>query len=231
MKPSFCVFYFIFFIFSCGNHTPSNLSSLLTSPFQLLQEEKIDSTNFELFLRAFKKEQLLEVWAKDKTAERFIKIQHYDFCTTSGVLGPKRQEGDYQIPEGCYWIDRFNPNSKFHLSLGLNYPNDSDRILGDTQRPGSDIFIHGGCASVGCIPITNPKIETLYALASEAQRLGQQKIQVHIFPSNKMEKLLQNAGSNKAFWQNLLPIFNYFDTTNTLPKVWIKSNGAYAIAK
>lgn len=230
MNIFFSVCLLVLFTFSCGNHAPSNTSIVQVSPFKLLQDEKIDANNFELFLRAFKKEQFLEVWAKDKTTERFIKIQSYDFCTTSGVLGPKRQEGDYQIPEGCYWIDRFNPNSKFHLSLGLNYPNDSDRILGHSQRPGSDIFIHGGCASVGCIPITNQKIEELYALATKAQELGQRKIQVHIFPSNKMEKLLQKRSKNKAFWQNLLPIFNYFDTTNKLPKVWIKPNGAYAIA-
>lgn len=226
MKILFLFCLFIFLLISCGNSSTTNFENASS----LLQRHQIDSTNFELFLRAFKKEQILEVWAKNKSTDTFAKIQHYDFCTSSGVLGPKRQEGDRQIPEGCYWIDRFNPNSQFYLSLGLNYPNDSDRKLGDPQHPGSNIFIHGGCASVGCIPITNPKIEILYGLASKAQHLGQAKIPVHIFPSNQMELLLESAGKNKAFWQNLYPIFKHFETTGQLPKVWIKANGAYAIA-
>jgi murein L,D-transpeptidase YafK len=218
-------FFAILFI-SCGHFYFSKAGT----PLSLLQENQVDSTNFDLFLRAFKKEQIIEIWAKNKSSKTFTKVQAYDFCTTSGVLGPKRQEGDRQIPEGCYWIDRFNPNSLFHLSLGLNFPNDSDRKLGDAQQPGTNIFIHGGCASVGCIPITDKKIEVLYALASEAKRLGQNKIPVHIFPSNKMETLLQDKSQNKAFWQNLLPIFKHFENTQQLPKVWIKPNGTYAIA-
>lgn len=226
MKFLFIPCFFAILCISCGNFSFSKAGT----PLSLLEQNKIDSTNFELFLRAFKKEQVLEIWAKNKSAKTFTKIKTYDFCTTSGVLGPKRQEGDRQIPEGCYWVDRFNPNSLFHLSLGLNYPNDSDRKLGDLQQPGTNIFIHGGCASVGCIPITNKNIEVLYALASEAKRLGQNKIPVHIFPSNKMEKLLRKTSQNTVFWQNLLPIFKHFETKQQLPKVWIKPDGTYAIA-
>lgn len=226
MKALFPFSLFTLLFISCGNF----LTTTPNTPLGLLEQNQIDSTSFELFLRAFKKEQILEVWAKSKSTDTFIKVQTYDFCTSSGTLGPKRQEGDRQIPEGCYWIDRFNPNSLFHLSLGLNYPNDSDRKLGNPQQPGSNIFIHGGCASIGCIPITNKNIEVLYTLADEAQGLGQRKIPVHIFPSNKIELLIKNASKNKAFWKNLSPIFNYFETTHQLPKVWIKPNGTYAIA-
>ncbi|WP_081909566.1 murein L,D-transpeptidase family protein [Aureispira sp. CCB-QB1] len=230
MNPILLLFSFILLTTACNNPSSPRPQTVSSSPLLLLQKQQIDSTNFELFLRAFKKEQIVEVWAKEKLGQQFKKIQTYSFCTSSGLLGPKRQEGDRQIPEGCYWIDRFNPNSKFHLSLGLNYPNDSDRKLGHAQYPGGDIFIHGGCASIGCIPITNRKIEELYALTSEAQRLGQTKIQVHIFPSNKMKSLINNATQHMVFWQNLYPIFDYFETKHTLPKVWIKPNGTYAIA-
>jgi murein L,D-transpeptidase YafK len=213
---------------SCNSQLAN--SSTVTSTFSLLYQQQIDSSDYQLFLRAFKNERILEVWAKNRMDSKFKKIQEYTFCTSSGTLGPKRQEGDLQIPEGCYWVDRFNPNSNFYLSLGLNYPNDSDRKLSHSEHPGSDIFIHGGCASVGCIPITNSKIEELYSLAEEAQKLGQQKIQVHIFPSKEMDILLKNSTEHLSFWNNLLPIFNHFEAKKQLPKVWIKPDGAYAIA-
>jgi len=228
MKKFLCLPFLALLSWSCNSQLTN--SSNIASTFSLLYQQQIDSSNYELFLRAFKKEKILEVWAKNSSGSKFKKIQVYNFCTTSGDLGPKRQEGDLQIPEGCYWIDRFNPNSNFHLSLGLNYPNDSDRILGHPQQPGSDIFIHGGCASVGCIPITNPKIEELYTLAEEAQKLGQQKIQVHVFPSKEMDVLIKNNTEHISFWKNLLPIFNHFETQKQLPKVWIKPDGSYAIA-
>ena len=71
----------------------------------------------------------------------------------SGTMGPKRLQGDYQVPEGFYYINEFNPNSNYHLHLGLNYPNASDKILSDSLRPGGDIYIHGSCVSIGCIPL------------------------------------------------------------------------------
>ena len=223
-------FLFLAIIITCHYSCTSTRNQTASSLGTLLSQHQIDSTNFEIFLRAFKREQRLEVWIKNRSDKQFKHFTNYAFCTTSGTLGPKRQEGDLQIPEGCYFIDRFNPNSSFYLSLGLNYPNDSDRILGHPTSPGSDIFIHGGCASVGCIPITNAKIETLYGLASRAKNQGQSKIMVHIFPSDKMEKLISKATQHRAFWNTLLPIFQHFETQHTIPKVWVKPNGAYALA-
>ncbi|HZH97477.1 MAG TPA: hypothetical protein VEX38_00780, partial [Fimbriimonadaceae bacterium] len=92
----------------------------------------------KLFIRAFKQERELEIWGAE--SERFHFLQTYPIVGVSGGPGPKRREGDRQIPEGVYHIDRFNPNSRFHLSLGLSYPNKADRLLGDPERPGSDIF-------------------------------------------------------------------------------------------
>lgn len=227
MKNLNALCFLFLFLGSCG--ISSAPQSHQAPPLRLLEQHQLDAKNFELFLRAFKKDQVLELWAKNKSAARFIKIRTYDFCTTSGNLGPKRKEGDLQIPEGCYSIDRFNPNSAFHLSLGINYPNASDRILGHPQQPGSDIFIHGGCASLGCIPITNSKIEELYALTSMAKELGQSNIQVHIFPSKEMEELASKATPSSIFWKNLVPIFNYFETHQQLPNLKIQSNGQYSI--
>lgn len=82
-------------------------------------------------------------------------------CMQSGTLGPKRMEGDYQMPEGFYYINEFKPYSNFHLALGINYPNASDKVLSDARRPGGDIYIHGGCVSTGCIAISDQPIEEL----------------------------------------------------------------------
>ena len=84
---------------------------------------------FHLFLRVFKKEKTIEAWVKEKRKDDFTLLHTYSFCASSGTLGPKRKEGDLQIPEGVYEINHFNPQSSFYLSLGINYPNASDRKL------------------------------------------------------------------------------------------------------
>ena len=146
-------------------------------------------------------------------------------------MGPKRKEGDRQIPEGIYFIDRFNPHSKFHLSLGINYPNKADRVHADPNAPGSDIFIHGGCETIGCIPITNSKIEELYALANRARQLSQSKIPVHIFPARfSNEFYYEQVGTeHKPFWQSLYPIYKSFERTHQLPIITINDMGEYEL--
>lgn len=188
----------------------------------LLSAQNIGA-NYELFIRAFKKEEELEVWAKQKDASSFSLIVTYNFCTSSGKLGPKRKKGDLQIPEGVYNINHFNPYSTFHLSLGINYPNASDRILGNKTQPGGDIYIHGDCVTIGCIPITDEKIKELYILAVESRNNGQSKIQVHIFPA-RMDSFDEPMTS---FWENLKTIYNDFETTKKLRPVTIDKAGAY----
>jgi len=198
-----------------------------------LQSIDIQMNTVKVFLRAFKQEQVLEVWVKAKGDAKYQLFKSYDFCSSSGDLGPKRKEGDLQIPEGFYHINRFNPKSKFHLSLGLNYPNASDLILSDKEKPGSDIFLHGGCITIGCIPITNEKIRELYLLASFAKEVDQSPIPIHIFPFKMTHKNLKEKGhqnSNKEFWENLEPIYQYFERNKSLPKsIKIKANGLYSI--
>ena len=101
----------------------------------------IDIDKLRIYLRAFKDEKKIELWAKNFTDSKYKLIKVYKICRTSGDLGPKREQGDRQIPEGFYHINRFNPYSNFLLSLGLNYPNKSDRILGEKGNLGNDIFI------------------------------------------------------------------------------------------
>lgn len=198
------------------------------------KEKGLEQSGAHLFIRAFKKEMKLEVWIreKDKTAHKLLHT--YDFCTTSGTLGPKRREGDAQIPEGVYHINHFNPQSNFYLSLGLSYPNASDRILSDRQHPGSAIYIHGNCVTIGCIPITDEKIKELYLLAVEARNNGQKEIPVHIFPARLdaagMQSLEQTFKGNEtllSFWRNLKPVFDDFEKDHVLRAVHVNARGGY----
>ncbi|HZB11463.1 MAG TPA: L,D-transpeptidase family protein [Chryseolinea sp.] len=197
------------------------------------KEKSLDFENFELFIRAFKSEKILEVWIKPKTSDKFTLLHQYEFCTSSGTLGPKRKEGDLQIPEGVYHINNFNPQSNFYLSLGLNYPNASDKILSDKKRPGSAIYIHGNCVTIGCIPITDDKIKELYILAVEAKSNGQEKIPVHIFPARLTDEGLATLKRNyttsghMAFWENLKKIYDDFEKDKQLKAVKTNSNGLY----
>jgi murein L,D-transpeptidase YafK len=200
----------------------------------LLKTKGIEIHTMEIFIRAFKKEEIIEMWAKNKSENSFKFIIQYKFCSSSGELGPKRRQGDFQIPEGFYFIDRFNPWSSYYLSLGINYPNQSDRILGYKRDPGGDIFIHGNCVTIGCIPITDDKIKELYIFAVEAKSNGQKKIPVHIFPAKLNKKnfeVLKNDFSDKValieFWKNLKKGYQYFQDKKRVPRITVLVNGNY----
>mgnify|MGYP001799424379 CR=1 FL=1 len=197
----------------------------------LLTAQQLDYSNFDLLLRAYKAEKELQVFAKKKSEKTYQLVQTYDFCLLSGELGPKRRQGDYQVPEGFYHIDRFNPASNFHLSLGINYPNVSDRILGYKASLGGDIFIHGACVTVGCIPITNAKIKELYILAVQAKNAGQKKIPVLIFPNKmrpaQMEALKKEAPQLMDFWVNLKAGHDLFESSKQLPAFRVTEKGHY----
>ena len=188
----------------------------------------------KLFIRVFKQEKVLEVWTFSASDSKFKKVRDYTICRTSGNLGPKRREGDLQIPEGFYHIDRFNPKSSFYLSLGINYPNRSDQILGKKGNLGGDIFLHGGCATIGCIPITDDYIKEVYWLAVQAKSNGQSKIPVHIFPAKldnrTMAQLKKSFSDNDIlikFWENLQIGYEWFEKTRSLPAISVNQHGVY----
>jgi murein L,D-transpeptidase YafK len=198
------------------------------------KSKNLNYTGFHLFVRAFKKEEQLEVWIKEKGKEEFALLHTYPFCASSGTLGPKRKEGDLQIPEGVYCLNHFNPVSNFYLSLGVNYPNASDKILSDKNHPGGNIYIHGNCVTIGCIPLTDDKIKEVYLLAVEARNNGQKKIPVHIFPARldagSIEKLGVEYTASKitaGFWKNLQPIYQDFKTTQKIKATKVDKEGKY----
>lgn len=201
----------------------------------LLSSKNISTSSFDLFLRAFKKEQKLEVWAKNKSDDAFTLLKTYEFCATTGVLGPKRRSGDRQIPEGFYEVDLFNPQSQYLLSFRINYPNKSDLVFADKLNPGDNIFIHGHCVTIGCIPIGDENIQELYLIAAKAKSAGG-KINVHIFPTimnDQNYKAINNEfgtdASLLAFWSWLKPGFDAFESSKKLPVISIEESGKYMV--
>lgn len=190
-----------------------------------------------IYIRSFKYDSQLEVWVKNEVQEQFKLFKTYKVCALAGTLGPKRMEGDYQVPEGFYYINMFNPKSNYYLSLGINYPNPSDKLLSDSLRPGSDIFIHGSCVTVGCIPIRDDQIDELYIIAAHAKDLGQDFIPVHIFPVRfnveKSVKFLENLAKDdndlKKFAGKMEDAFDYFEKYKQLPVVMIGEKGEYIV--
>jgi murein L,D-transpeptidase YafK len=177
---------------------------------------------FNLYLAAYKKEGKLEVWLKNKEEQRYKLFRTYDFCAHSGTLGPKVKEGDGQTPEGFYQIRAFNPKSNYYLSLGINYPNAVDLARSGAQNPGTDIYIHGNCVTIGCIPLTDEKIKEVYVLAVEAKNGGQNEIPVYIFPfkmnkENMLEQKLRFP-QHYGFWKTLQPAYTWFEQKRTLPE-------------
>ena len=190
-----------------------------------------------IYIRSFKYDSQMEVWVKNDVKDPFQLFKTYRICALAGTLGPKRMAGDFQVPEGFYYINEFNPKSNYYLSLGLNYPNVSDRILSDSLQPGGDIYIHGSCVTVGCIPITDGQIDELYILAAHAKDAGQDFIPVHIFPirynvkrsSDYLNKLTKDDPSLKQFALRLEDAFDYFEKYRQLPVVMTNEKGDYVV--
>jgi hypothetical protein len=119
-------------------------------------------------LIALKQSRRLELWAYDGNNWHFV--HDYPIFAASGVTGPKLREGDKQVPEGFYRITELNPNSHFHLSMKLNYPNSFDWLQAEKEgreAPGSNIFIHGSAWSVGCLAVGNKYVEELFYLVAK----------------------------------------------------------------
>jgi murein L,D-transpeptidase YafK len=201
------------------------------------EEKKLKWPAKYIYIRSFKYDSQLEVWVKQDIRDQFQLFKTYRVCALAGTLGPKRMEGDYQVPEGFYYINEFNPRSNYYLSLGLNYPNLSDRILSDSMRPGSAIYIHGSCVTVGCIPIRDEQIDELYILAAHAKDQGQDFIPVHIFPvrfsKDRSVKYLENLTKDdpvlKKFSEKMEDAFDYFEKYRQVPVVLIGDKGQYIV--
>jgi len=135
-------------------------------------------------LIGLKKERQLKLWAKSNASSVRIPVHSYAITAASGKPGPKLREGDLQVPEGRYRIIGLNPNSSYHLSMKLDYPNEFDRRNArreDRSNPGGDIFIHGKAVSIGCIAVGDEAIEELFTLVA---RIRKANVKVLIAPND-----------------------------------------------
>ena len=180
----------------------------------------------DLFIRIIKAtpehdKGVLQMWKRGK-GEQFQLDRSFDICTWSGALGPKLKEGDGQSPEGFYFIrpSSLNPNSSYHLSFNLGFPNAYDRARGFT---GSFLMVHGDCVSIGCYAMTDDGIEEIYADVEAAFAGGQSFIRVHIFPFEMTEANLdaQRSNRNYVFWSNLKTGWDWFEREKTPPNVTV----------
>lgn len=162
-----------------------------------------------LTMVAFKAEKRLDVFASnqlddDKVSNAPRLIFSRPILAASGSAGPKLQEGDLQVPEGFYRLELLNPNSRYHLSLRVNYPNDDDIRRGQEDgRPletlGGDIMIHGGSGSTGCLAMGDPVIEELFVLAA---RTGLDAIQLIIVPCDFRTGKTPDLPASAPAWTN-----------------------------
>jgi murein L,D-transpeptidase YafK len=158
-------------------------------------------------------------------------------CARSGVLGPKRKQGDLQVPEGFYRVNVFNPRSSYHLSLGVSYPNAADRFHSGRRAPGNAIMIHGNCVTIGCLPLEDGPIEDMYLAAVMARDNGQATIPIHLFPCRlddpTCEATLAAAGAERpdlqAFWAGLRPGYDAFTATKIPPIMRAHRDGTYTV--
>jgi murein L,D-transpeptidase YafK len=180
-----------------------------------------------VFIRAFKEEDRLELFVRKRATGKFDLFRTYRIAAASGSLGPKYAEGDNQVPEGFYFVppEAMKPDSQFHLAFNIGYPNEYDRAH---QRTGTVIMIHGNCVSIGCLAMTDEKIEEIYTLCAAAHRGGQPYFRVHVFPFRMTGKrMLKAAGDpNEDFWKNLKEGYDLFEKNRIPPKVSV-ANGRY----
>jgi murein L,D-transpeptidase YafK len=183
---------------------------------------KIDTTpSAPTLVRAYKKEAELEIW-KMKSDGRYALLKTYPMCRWSGQLGPKKREGDMQVPEGFYAIapGQMNPNSHYYLSFNVGYPNAYDRAYG---RTGGNVMVHGVCSSAGCFSMTDEQIADIYAIARDSFRGGQREIQLQSYPFRMTAENLAKfrLDSNIDFWKQLKSGSDHFEVTKTEPPVLV----------
>ena len=188
----------------------------------LSEMAKMDTTPLSpVLIRAYKKEAELEIW-KMKLDGQYALLKTYPICRWSGQLGPKKREGDMQVPEGFYTIapGQMNPNSHYYLAFNVGYPNAYDRALG---RTGGSVMVHGVCSSAGCFSMTDEQIDDIYAIAREAFHGGQPEIQLQSYPFRMTAENMAKyrLDPNIDFWKQIKVGADHFEVAKTEPSVLV----------
>lgn len=153
----------------------------------------------EVALIAIKDEKVLELHVR-QAGGTWTPIHRYRVMAASGGLGPKLRQGDKQVPEGLYSIAFLNPNSAYHVSLAVNYPNTFDREMAKLegrQKLGGDIMIHGKNLSAGCLAMGDEAVEEIFVLAAQT---GLQNVKLIIAPTDLRHNPLPAADPQQPQW-------------------------------
>src|ERR1700735_1389188 len=188
----------------------------------LAQMESLDTTpSSPTLIRTYKKEAELEIW-KMKSSGEYALLKAYPMCRWSGQLGPKKREGDMQVPEGFYTIapGQMNPNSHYYLAFNVGYPNAYDRAYG---RTGGSVMVHGVCSSAGCFSMTDDQVADIYAIARDSFAGGQREIQLQSYPFHMTAENMAKfrLDPNIDFWKNLKDGSDHFEVTKNEPSVLV----------
>jgi murein L,D-transpeptidase YafK len=188
----------------------------------LAKMEALDTTpSSPTLIRTYKKEAELEIW-KMKSNGEYALLKAYPMCRWSGQLGPKKREGDMQVPEGFYTIapGQMNPNSHYYLAFNVGYPNAYDRAYG---RTGGNVMVHGVCSSAGCFSMTDEQVADIYAIARDSFAGGQREIQLQSYPFHMTaENMVKfRLDPNIDFWKNLKDGSDHFEVTKNEPSVLV----------
>jgi murein L,D-transpeptidase YafK len=201
-----------------------------------LVEHSIYRDSLRIYLRAFKTEKKIELWAKNTPDSVFKFIKEFPICEISGEIGPKRRFRDLQVPEGFYHISDLNPFSKYYLSMQINYPNASDSIRGVKGHLGNYIFIHGECVSSGCIAITNERIKELFVWSIEAYNSGQEQIDITIYPARLSDPVYSGLitryskyQDDISLWTDLKKGYDLFEKNKVPPGVKFLPDGTHEV--
>ena len=157
-----------------------------------------------------------------KSDGHYALLKTYPMCRWSGQLGPKKREGDMQVPEGFYPIapGQMNPNSHYYLSFNVGYPNAYDRAYG---RTGGSVMVHGVCSSAGCFSMTDEQVADIYAIARDSFRGGQREIQLQSYPFHMTAENMTKfrLDPNIDFWKEIKKGSDRFEVTKTEPSVLV----------
>ena len=234
-KQTFLLAALVLILAACSNRAPETQrdSRLIRRPPNPTLQDRLEARGFRFgapaFIRIFKKEEVLEVWLQKDSGEYALFLD-YPICIYSGELGPKTREGDKQSPEGFYAVGReaMNPNSQYHLSFNLGYPNAYDRAHGYS---GSMLMVHGKCVSIGCYAMGDRQIEEIYTLVGSALQRGQPYVRVHAFPFRMTDANLAAYSEHRwyDFWRMLKPGYDYFERYHQPPEIDV-IGGQYALS-
>jgi murein L,D-transpeptidase YafK len=204
------------------NTTASGRANAPIPAKTLAKMDQIGTTaSAPVLIRAYKQEAEFEIW-KQKSDGKYALLKVYPICRWSGQLGPKKTEGDYQVPEGFYTItqQQMNPNSHWYLSFNVGYPNAYDQSYG---RSGGNIMVHGSCGSAGCFSMTDAQIAEIYAIMREAFAGGQSAVQMQSYPFRMTAENLakHRLDPNIAFWKELKTGSDHFEVAQAEPSVLV----------